>query len=241
MINVYMLKGGDGIDILKFDVLTSTSTYARENAASLRLPSLIIADAQTAGRGRRGNSFYSPESSGLYMTLLFEQNNDFPLITPAAAVAVCSVIEKEFGIFPKIKWVNDIFLDGKKICGILSEAFAAEGRKMIAVGIGINLTTEAFPESIPNAGALGLDCDKQKLAEKISRLLLEYYADSDSGFILNEYEKRLFIIGRTVEFYENNQRFTATVKGINSMCNLIVEMPDKTEKTLCSGEISIIL
>ena len=227
--------------ILKFDVLDSTSTYARENASTLPLPSLIIADTQTHGRGRRGNSFYSPENTGLYMTLLFECEEAVPLITPAAAVTVCKIIEKHFGVHPKIKWVNDIFLDGKKVCGILSECFKSNGKTLIALGIGINLTTSDFPDNLPNAGSLGHDFEKDKLAVYISEAILQYVRNPAEPLILSEYEKRLFIIGKNISFFENNIKYTAVVNGINSQCNLIVSLSDNTEKILSSGEISIIL
>lgn len=236
-----MQKGGDGLNIIKLGVTTSTSTYARENAPFLPLPSLIIAEKQTAGRGRRGNSFYSPDKTGLYMTLLFEARNPIPLITPAAAVAVCNIVEKKFSAEPKIKWVNDIFLDGKKICGILSECFTASGKTLIALGIGINLTTAHFPENLPNAGSLGINCDKEELATEISQHILEYAENPDENGIITQYRNRLFIIGREIEFFENNVRYSATVKDINAQCNLIVELPDKSEKALSSGEISILI
>lgn len=229
------------MNTVRLEVIPSTSTYARENAHTLPLPSLIIADKQTAGRGRRGNSFYSPENTGLYMTLLFEAAAPIPLITPAAAVAVCTVIEKNFGISPKIKWVNDVFLDGKKICGILSECFTVNKKTLISLGIGINLTTEDFPENLPNAGSLGINCEKEKLAKDIAEYMLDYVDKPDEESVISQYRNRLFVIGRSIEFFENNIRYSATVKDINSQCNLIVELPDKTEKVLSSGEISIIL
>lgn len=236
-----MQKGGDGLNIIKLEVTPSTSTYARENATTLPLPSLIIADKQTAGRGRRGNSFYSPDKTGLYMTLLFESENSIPLITPAAAVAVCNIIEKDFGVEPKIKWVNDIFLGGKKICGILSECFTANGKTLIALGIGINLTTTYFPENLPNAGSLGINCEKEKLATDIAEYIFEYAKNTDEENIIGQYRNRLFVIGKKIEFFENNIKFSATVKDINDQCNLIVELPDKSEKILSSGEISILI
>ena len=236
---MYRLKGGDNINVLKFDVLSSTSSYARENANCLSLPCIIVAYSQTNGRGRRGNSFYSPEGTGLYMTLLFEPKEMNPLFTPAAAVAVCEVIEKDFGITPQIKWVNDIFLEDKKVCGILCETFAANNKRLVSIGIGINLTTRNFPESLPDAASLGIECDKEALAEKISKAFLALTEPDKSDYILNEYEKRLFIIGRNIGFSENGVLYSAKVKGINEVCNLIVEMPDKKEKILSSGEISV--
>ena len=229
------------MNIITFKQIDSTSTYARLNAPDLPLPSLIIAESQSAGRGRRGNSFYSPDGTGLYMTLLFEAKNEISLITPAAAVAVCKALNDFFSIDAKIKWVNDIFYNGKKICGILSECFSVNSKKLIAVGIGINLTTADFPENLPNAGSIGLDCDKALLAETIGKYILEYAENPDNDSVLKKYKERLFVIEKTISFRENNIEYSAVVKGINEQCNLIVELPDKSIKTLSSGEISIIL
>ncbi len=229
------------MNTLMFSEIDSTSTYARLNADKLALPSLIIAESQSAGRGRRGNSFYSPEGTGLYMTLLFEAQNNLPLITPAAALAVCNSLKEIFGIDAKIKWVNDVFLNGKKICGILSECFMSNGKTLIAVGVGINLTTADFPLDLPNAGSVGQICDKALLAKKISRYILGYAENPDNLTVASEYEKLLFIIGKQISFTENGVNYTATVNGINSQCNLNVTLADGSAKVLSSGKISIIL
>ena len=229
------------MNVFKFNRIDSTSTYARQNADSLPLPSLIIADYQTAGRGRRGNTFYSPEGTGLYFTLLFEAKNFLPLITPAAALAVCKALKEFFGVDAKIKWVNDIFLNGKKICGILSECYTANTKKLIAVGIGINLTTAEFPENLPNAGSVGQSCDKVLLSEKIADYILEYSSNPDDKSVAAEYEKKLFIIGKKISFCENGNQYSAVVNGINEQCNLIVTLDNGAQKILSSGEISIIL
>lgn len=173
------------------------------------------------------------------MTLLFEPESMNPLFTPAAAVATCEIIEKFFGISPQIKWVNDIFLDGKKVCGILCETYISSGKRLVSVGIGINLTTKDFPDTLPNASSLGIECDKLKLAEEICKVFLSLCKSDKADYIIQEYEKKLFIIGKTINFTENNILNSATVKGINDSCNLIVELPDNTEKILSSGEISI--
>ena len=225
--------------MLKFDVLPSTSTYARENVSSLRLPSLITADAQTNGRGRQGKSFYSPAGSGLYMTLAFESDRFFPLITPAAAVAVCEAIEEISEIRPQIKWVNDIFYRGKKVCGILSELIKHNGKNLFLIGIGINLTTSEFPEELDCAGGLDKAFNKKRLAVSICEKILDYTVSPDDEKIISGYANRLFIVGREITFSENGTAFTVKVKGINEHCNLITELPNGTEKILSSGEISI--
>lgn len=223
------------LNFLKFDILPSTNNYARENIDKLTLPCVIIANMQTAGRGRRGNSFYSPAGTGLYMTAVFEAPDDCSLLTPLAAVAVCKVLESK-GFEPKIKWVNDIFIDNKKICGILTEIFNYKGSSIIALGIGINITTTNFPDELDCASSLGKDIDKDSLAKEITETILEL---TDNKSITDEYSERLFIIGKRINYKKNNIEYTATVKGINEVCNLIVTLADGSEDILSSGEISI--
>lgn len=222
-----------------FESLDSTSSYARRNAASLSLPCIITASHQTNGRGRTGKSFFSPKDTGLYMTLLLNSNPKADLITPAAAVAVCKAIEALTDITPSIKWVNDIFVNNKKVCGILSECFTVDKTTYIAVGVGINLTTGEFPEELTQAASLGINCPKERLAELIAEGITEYVRFPDKEYILNEYGNRLFIVGKTVNYEKNGIPYTATVEGINEFCNLIVKNDDGSVDTLSSGEISI--
>lgn len=223
------------INILAFDEIDSTSTYARKNAAALPLPSVITANSQTAGRGRRGNSFYSPMDTGLYMTVVFESPKNCELLTPKAAVSVCRVLEN-YGITPKIKWVNDLFYKSKKVCGILSERFIIGGKAIVSVGIGINLKTEEFPDGLPMAGSISLDCDKAKLAEEIALCLL---TDTPDPEIIPEYRKRLFILGKNISFSKDGVPYSATAVDVNESCNLIVKHSDGRYEALSSGEISI--
>ncbi len=219
--------------------MPSTSTYAKENASTLPIPSLITADLQSAGRGRQGKSFYSPKGTGLYFTLLFAAVNEATLLTPAAAVAVCKAVEEMTGKALSIKWVNDIFLNGKKICGILTERYVLNEKVLYAIGIGINLTTTEFPQELTQAGSLNINCNKEILAAKICEHILEYAKSPDNSAIQKEYESRLFFIGKEISYKKNGVSLTAKAKGINSFCNLIVINPDGEEEILSSGEISI--
>lgn len=222
-----------------FESVDSTSSYARRNAETLPLPCIITASHQTSGRGRTGKSFFSPRDTGLYMTLLIEANPKADLVTPAAAVAVCKAIEAMTDITPSIKWVNDIFVSGKKVCGILSECFTVGKTTYIAVGVGINLTTAEFPEELTQAASLGVDCQKNELSALIAEGIAEYISLPDNEYILDEYRNRLFVIGKTVNYDKNGIRYTATVEGINDSCNLIVKNDDGSSDILSSGEISI--
>ena len=217
----------------------STNDYAREIAANAVLPALITADTQTAGRGRQGKSFYSPAGTGLYMTLLFESPEQFSDITPAAAVAVCESIYSLTGTETLIKWVNDIYLGSKKICGILTERFEKDGRYYIALGIGINLTTEGFPPELTQAGALGKDIDKEKAAYDIAGRFFELINSGNKIKLITEYEKRLKNIGKTVTYSINSVSYCGTATGIDSDYGLIVMRRDGTQDILKSGEVSI--
>lgn len=226
------------LDLILLESVPSTNTYAKEHIDSLTFPSLIIAKGQTAGRGRQGKSFFSPENSGLYMTLVFPAPQKCDLLTPAAAVAVCNSLEKH-GVIPKIKWVNDIFVNDLKTCGILTECFTNQNNSFIALGIGINLTTSKFPDNLKIAGSAGIECDKIALAREISESILDYSENLNDKYILREYRKRLFVIGKQIFYSKNNQKYSAYVKDINEQCNLIVERTDGYTDTLSSGEISI--
>ncbi len=221
-----------------FETLPSTNTYAKEHIPDFSLPTLIIANEQTAGRGRRGNSFFSPKDTGLYMTLVFEETKSSELLTPTAAVAVCEELES-IGTNPGIKWVNDIFIDEKKVCGILTERYIAHGKPYIILGIGINLLTKVFPDELSSAGSINLECDKNRLAIDISLRVLEYIDKNSDEEITEKYRSKLFIIEKNVSYFKNNIQYSGTVKGINNQCNLIISHSDGSEDILSSGEISI--
>ncbi len=225
-------------EIRYFDTCPSTNDYAKENAEKLETPALIIAGCQSGGRGRKGKSFYSPEG-GIYFSLLFEADENFELITPACAVSVCEAIKEMCGIEAGIKWVNDIFYGGKKVCGILTERFSRDGRTYTCAGIGINLNTKEFPGYLPEAGSLGCDINGRELAELISEKLLDMNNDSSKNRILEEYESRLILKGKDIIYEINGSKYTGGVKGINEECNLLVENGKGETVTLKSGEISV--
>lgn len=174
------------------------------------------------------------------MTLVFEENGNSELLTPTAAVAVCNSLKK-IGVDPKIKWVNDIFVNNKKVCGILTERFLFGGNAFIALGIGINITTCEFPEGLDIAGSINSECDKANLAQEICETILEYIKSPDNDAVINAYRSLLFIIGREVSYFKNNVEYSGTVIDINEQCNLILRLSDGKEDILSSGEISILL
>lgn len=228
------------VGIIRFKSIDSTNNYAKANADSLFLPSVVVANEQTAGRGRHGNAFYSPKSTGLYMTLLIPKPESCELLTATAAVAVCKELEK-IGIRPCIKWVNDIFVNQKKVCGILTEIFSSNEKDYAAVGIGINLTTKDFPLDVPNAGNIQKKCIKKHLAKRIANTVIDLLDENRPERIIGDYRSRLFILNKQIKYRKNNVEHCATVLDINSKCNLIVKLSNGETDILSSGEISIIL
>lgn len=159
--------------VICLETVDSTNTYAKRLALSgAESGTLVVADQQTAGRGRRGHSFLSPPGTGLYMTLILRPTADmeqFQMITVAAAVAVCLTLEDLTEARPLIKWVNDIYLrrgqEERKVCGILSEAVSDAGTGSIGsvvVGLGVNLTTREFGGLEDIAGAVFIEAQGGK-------------------------------------------------------------------------------
>lgn len=201
-------------------------------------PYLMIAGQQTAGRGRLGRSFLSPPGTGLYMSLLVrpESMEEPGRLTILAAVAVCRAIEEATGLQPRIKWVNDLFLRGKKICGILAEGAG----ECAVVGIGVNLKTPpgGFPEELTIAGALDAGADRMRLAGLIARYFLEGMETPGDPAILQAYRERMPLIGREILYTRNGQKKSARVTGVAEDGGLMVETEGKSE-ILRSAEISL--
>lgn len=237
------------LKITVFDTIASTNTYAKNLISSGENSSFLVAAAeQTSGRGRRGKSFYSPKGKGVYFSLALHTDtkiSESMLLTIAAAVAVCRVVEKVSGEETGIKWVNDVFCGGKKICGILSEAVCGIETgiiESIVVGIGMNVNArpDDFPEEI-RAIAGSVNSKHAGRCEIIARIaceLLDIHESLSPTELINEYKSRLFIIGKEIEYTKNGQKYRAVAEDVNTAGNLIVRGEHGTD-TLVSGEISL--
>jgi BirA family biotin operon repressor/biotin-[acetyl-CoA-carboxylase] ligase len=230
-----------------FNSLESTNTTAKEMAISgAGHGTAIIAECQTAGRGRYGRAFYSP-SGGLYMSLILHPeriNFDTPtLVTAFSAVSVCEAIEFLCDKKPKIKWVNDIFICEKKICGILTEAVTYKNSEMkIIVGIGINFSPTNFPDEIKSiAGTLFEEenppIKKNHLAEEIIKRISEHQFGSEE--MLKKYRSRMLFLGEKITVSDSQGKYEATAIDIDEEGRLIIKRNGKTE-SLISGEVSIL-
>lgn len=209
---------------------------------------LFIAESQTSGRGRKGRSFFSPEGTGIYMSLLLHPDltaEECTLITPLCAVATAEAIENVTGIKTGIKWVNDIFVSGKKVAGILTEgAFTQKGADYIIVGIGINLATpkNGFPDEIKDiAGAItgnAAGIREQLIAETVNRFMFHLSGIRSRDFV-PLYRERLFFLGEEITVIAADGSYKATAEDIDSDCRLTVKTMNGETKILVGGEISV--
>lgn len=236
-----------GVCVRVFDTIDSTNNEAKRMLESgFRGKALVAAEAQTGGRGRLGRSFYSPEATGLYFTVIIPPC--FPaehatLLTPAAAVAVVRVLEKISGKSLKIKWVNDIYMEDKKICGILAEAvldMERGGFAGFAVGIGINLSTADFPEDIAGiAASLQTDADKNEMASEIAAELFAFAESLSAREFMSEYREHSYVMGKEIYFIKDGEKRNATALGIDDDGGLTVQLEGGEVTTLRGGEISV--
>ena len=237
------------IDIIIKKSTESTNLDAKNLAsAGAKHGTVILADEQTAGRGRRGRDFYSPKGAGVYLSVIGRLGiyfSDAVLLTTAAGVAVCKSIEAVSDLEPKIKWVNDIFLNGKKIGGIGTEAVSDVESGIIEsviVGVGINFKTQEFPENLQTiAGSLfekDFPLTRNEFAAVLINNLLEIFENIPENKYIDEYRSRSLVIGKEIIFMENNTWNTAKAIAIDDYGGLIVEVKGK-RRTLTSGEVSI--
>ena len=235
-----------GVRVSLLDVVDSTNEEARRQAvAALKAPALIIAGAQTNGRGRMGRHFHSPDESGLYMSYLvpaMQSVEDTVRLTTAAAVAVSLAIEEIYGIRAEIKWVNDILVNSKKVCGILCESFRAEsGERFAVIGIGINVSTSVFPEEFSErAASLSDNSDKKySLAAAVLKRLNAFYENPRDTEIIKIYKERSAVLGRRVRLISGDEETLATATDIEDDGTLCVTLDSGETRKIHSGEITL--
>ena len=210
----------------------------------------MAADNQTGGRGTRGRSFFCYDG-GLYLSLFMTPKKEiFDAATAYAGVAVCLAIEKLTDKKPCIKWVNDIYRGGKKICGILCESVDLKDRKKgIIIGVGLNIVPPAggFPPEIEKKAGAVFSNDGARPTSDIKNLMCaeivnQIYSlcEKSRDQVLFEYRSRLFIKGREITFCQNGQTFRATAENADDRFRLVVSFPSGQKKTLQSGEVTLL-
>ena len=242
------------IDIHVFDSIGSTNTYAKQLAVKgAPHGTVVLSQTQTDGRGRLGRSFHSPKS-GIYLSIIIKPDFDLTgagLVTTAAATAVVCAIEDVCGLDAGIKWVNDIYINDKKVCGILSEGvtdFETGHIESIIIGIGINTDVGDFPEELLSiAGAVEGDYSKSALAAEVISRTLDLMNDLDDRSFIEIYRNRSIVIGKNITVYKGIYKTSpnevpsrpARVLDIDDDGGLLVIYSNGERETLTSGEISI--
>lgn len=207
---------------------------------------IVVTDCQTAGRGRRGRSFFSPAGSGVYFSVIIRPDIDYmqcQKIVPMTAVAVTRAIESVCGLITGIKWVNDIYYNGKKVVGIATETIGELGGlkpDALIVGIGINVNTDNFPPELKDkAGSLGADINRNLLVAACVDAFFDLYGQLEHGAFMDEYRKKCFIINKKVEVLGGTRSFYAKATDIDDFGALIVETEEGEVKKLFTEEVSI--
>lgn len=234
------------VDVLYYPSVDSTNNECKRLLAQGKQGAfLVVSDQQTAGRGRQGKTFVSPAKTGIYFSLVIRPNTSFKnavTATTAASVAVCWAVEKLTDKKPRIKWVNDVFLDGKKICGILTEAitnFEDGTVDSVIVGIGINLKEGAFPEELKDiVGVLDADINKNLLVATVIDKLVEINTGDYKAFI-DYYRTHSLVIGEKIRIIRSDGEVHAVALAIDEQGGLEVELENGERTVLRSGEISI--
>jgi BirA family biotin operon repressor/biotin-[acetyl-CoA-carboxylase] ligase len=253
-ISKYLSGNEARFEISVYKTIDSTNIRLKELAGQgAPEGTVVIAEEQTSGKGRMHRSFYSPAASGIYMSILLRPKltaAEALFLTTSAAVAVAQAIETVSGREAKIKWVNDIYCGGKKICGILTEAafdMESGGLEYAVLGIGINVKTpkDGFPDDIKDIAAAVFENDlnvvdtKSRLAAEVMKRFWHYYMGLENKTFLNEYRERSLVIGKEIMVIGNNTSEKAFALEIDDQCQLKVRLEDGTIKLLSSGEVSI--
>ncbi len=226
-----------------FEEVSSTNAvlkeYAKQGAPAL---TTVVAAAQSAGRGRGTHTFYSPAGTGVYFSILLRPACGFSPadITATAALAACEAIESLADVKAEIKWLNDIYINGKKVAGILAECFSLGDAPAVVLGVGVNLLPPkgGFPEEL--ASRAGAVTEKSKMRFLRERMVIGFFGRLEKHLrntagVYAAYRQRLFVLGKRVRFEEK----TATVRDLLPDFRLELEFEDGSTRRLDSGEISL--
>lgn len=252
-ISIYLNKEFSNIDIYAYKTISSTNEVSKKLALTgAKQGTVVISEEQTAGKGRMGRSFYSPANTGIYMSIILRPNltaMDSVLITTASSVAICDAIHKVTGIECQIKWINDIYINNKKVGGILTEAstnFESGTIDYLILGIGINFNNPKgnFPDdlkeiadSLYKGNSNGVNRNIL-CAEILNNILNIIPIIKDYDFI-SEYKKRSIILNEEIIYISGGIHSKGKAIDINNDGSLVIKHDDGSIKILNSGEVSI--
>lgn len=235
-----------GQNVVYFEAIDSTNTVAKQNY--YKDGTVIIAESQTAGKGRMGRVWESEHNTGIYMSIVLMPDisaDRISLLTLAAGICVCRVLTEMCNIPFKIKWPNDIVADGKKVCGILTEGVISETQNKAVVGIGINVTNKNFGDELCNkASSIYMLTGKVLERESIINNLLEEFEKTYTDFIegkpfISDYEKLCININRQVTFVKDGEEINGIAVNVAENGELVIKKEDGTTLNINSGEVSV--
>ena len=238
------------LNIEIFDELDSTNNYLKKSGSKGEENKLVIALSQTGGRGRMGRTFFSPNGTGIYFSLLLHPQISVEkslFLTVMAAVSVAETVMRYNKNDVKIKWVNDIYIDGKKVCGILTEG-AINKDKMLdyaVVGIGINVVApqNGFPDYIKDIAAAVFPGNteeniKEKIVADVVNRFFCMYNEEDTDYI-RRYKEYSYLTGKEIYIIQGDSKRPATVIDITDDCHLLVKNENDEIEEISSGDVSV--
>ena len=244
-----------GHPVIYHDQVDSTNTQAKRLGEELARDghgTLVVADLQTAGKGRRGRSWESPSGASIYMSILLRPDilpDQAPMLTLVMAQSVAEAVQELTGAEVGIKWPNDIVLNGKKICGILTEMSAEiDYINYVVIGVGVNVNTPDFPEALTKTATslkieLGQSVKRSALIAAVMKRFEENYETfirtGDLSGIQDQYNSLLVNLDRDVRVLEPGHEYNGHALGINSTGELLVEKEDGTTAEIFAGEVSV--
>lgn len=256
-IELYLEEACKPLSIRIYKQLASTSLTAKHLAID-NVPhgTVVLSDCQTAGKGRGDKTFFSPEGSGIYLSMILRPGLQLmkpSLVMAAASVAVCRAIEKSCHLNPEIKWINDLYLNGKKVCGILTDAllnYEAGTLDALIIGIGINFVPPAdgFPPELASsvsalhAASPGISPEgisRNRLIAGIITELMNTFSPLNPAEIMDAYRRRSCVIGQSVTVYEDEAVIHAEVLDIDNDGGLVIRLSDSTVRTLTRTDITL--
>ena len=248
-----MDTGWAGHPVVYYDTLGSTNLQAKldaENGAAQG--TLVVADMQTAGRGRRGRSWSSPPGTNIYYTLILKpkiEPDKASMLTPVMGLAVAEGIRRTCGLDAMIKWPNDIVIGGKKVCGMLAEMSVEQDFiHYVVIGVGINVGQQDFPEEIAaTATSLTRECGTKvprgELIVMVMKAFEEYYdiflKSGNLSGLTGTYNSLLVNYGRQVRVLDPKGEFDGIARGINELGELLVERENGSVENVYAGEVSV--
>ncbi len=247
------------MDVLYLANVDSTNEWAkRYSSDNYGRVSVMIADSQTKGKGRKGRDFYSPAGTGIYMSLLLYPESmpqQSAIYTCMMADCVCEAIKEITGIDTQIKWVNDIYYQDKKIAGILTEGITSmeDGKlQYLIIGVGINIYKpyDGFPEDINKSAGFLLDTIakedvRSRICAAVINRFMSCYSDPMDRSFIEGYRAKSMLIGKYVKMLtpghdKKMSKGYALVLGVDDDCHLCIRYEDGTEDTLSCGEVSVV-